>query len=58
MPRNERVQVFDDNGNPKPGGELLPDPLFMVVEANICPYCKKVYKGNYCDCPKRMDSRR
>ena len=55
---NERRQVFDDDGNPKPGGELMPDRLFMPVSVEICPYCKKVYKGDYCDCPKRIDSRR
>jgi hypothetical protein len=50
--RNERVQVFDDNGKPKPGGKILPDPLFMNVAVKICPKCKKV--GEKCQCERHQ----
>ena len=41
-----------NNGVPKPGGKLLPDPFFLAVKITICPYCKKVYKSDFCDCEK------
>ena len=50
MGRNPRAQDYDEDGNPKPGGKLQPDPLFLAVPVRICPKCKRVLNEANCGC--------
>jgi len=44
-----RVQDFDENGNPKPGGRWVQDRLFLGKPGiEFCPVCKRVKK--FCEC--------
>jgi len=46
--KTRRIMEYDREGNPKPGGKLVPNQSRMVVEIEFCSKCHKVKK--VCDC--------
>ena len=48
MNKTRRIQAYDREGKPKPGGLLIPNQSRLVVGVEICQKCHKL-KG-YCKC--------